>query len=88
VGFKLSQQQSHQLKLAHLNVTILMLSIIYYFCHKSLKMETTKKSTGLYWILFFLSLIAFVVVYKVGGGYCSMVLPFILTFFVKAMDLL
>jgi hypothetical protein len=51
-------------------------------------METTKKSTGLYWILFFLSLIAFVVVYMVGGGYCSMVLPFILTFFVKAMDLL
>jgi hypothetical protein len=51
-------------------------------------METTKKSTGLYWILFFASLAASVIVYKVGGGYCSMVLPFNVTFFAKAMDLL
>jgi hypothetical protein len=51
-------------------------------------METTKKSTGLYWILFFVSVAAFVLVYAVGGGYCSMVLPFIVTFFAKAMDLM
>ncbi|MDO9373121.1 MAG: hypothetical protein V4725_13630 [Bacteroidota bacterium] len=51
-------------------------------------METSKKSTGLYWILFFLSLIAAVLVYIVGGGYSSMVLPFIVTFFAKAMDLM
>jgi hypothetical protein len=50
--------------------------------------ETTKKSTGLYWLLFFASVVAAVVVYKVGGGYCSMVLPFICTFFAKAMDLM
>ncbi len=51
-------------------------------------METTKKSTGLYWILFFASLVAAVLVYMVGGGYCSMVLPFIVTFFAKALDLM
>jgi hypothetical protein len=51
-------------------------------------METSKKSTGLYWILFFLSLGAAVLVYVVGGGYSSMVLPFIVTFFAKAMDLM
>jgi hypothetical protein len=50
--------------------------------------ETTKKSTAIYWILFFLSVAAFFIVYKVGGGYCSMVLPFVCTFFAKAMDLM
>lgn len=53
-----------------------------------LVMETTKKSTGLYWILFFVSVIASVIVYKVGGGYASMVLPFNVTFFAKALDLM
>ena len=51
-------------------------------------METTKKSTGLYWILFFISIAVSVVTYKVGGGYVSMILPFNVTFFAKAMDLL
>jgi len=51
-------------------------------------MENTKKSTGLYWILFFVSIAAAIFVYMVGGGYSSMVLPFITTFFAKAMDLM
>jgi hypothetical protein len=51
-------------------------------------MESTKKSTGLYWILFFASVAAFFGVYAIGGGYCSMVLPFNCTFFAKAMDLM
>jgi hypothetical protein len=49
---------------------------------------TTKKSTGLYWVLFFLSVASFFFVYHIGGGYCSMTLPFICTFFAKAMDLM
>jgi hypothetical protein len=55
---------------------------------KKLTMESTKKSTGLYWILFLLSVAGFFFVYKIGGGYCSMVLPFNVTFFAKAMDLM
>lgn len=51
-------------------------------------MTTSKKSTALYWILFFVSVIAFFGVYKIGGGYCSMVLPFNTTFFAKALDLM
>ncbi|MCW3091327.1 MAG: hypothetical protein JWP81_2396 [Ferruginibacter sp.] len=51
-------------------------------------MDTAKKSTGTYWILFFVSLVASVVVYKIGGGYSSMVLPFNLTFLVKALDIM
>jgi len=66
-----------------------ILFVLYYFCQNSFKMaETTKKSTALYWVLFFLSIAAFFGVYAVGGGYCSMVLPFVCTFFALAMDLM
>lgn len=52
-------------------------------------METTKKKTGLYWVLFLLSVAAFFgVLYSPLGAYCSMVLPFNTTFFAKALDLL
>jgi len=51
-------------------------------------MESAKKSTGLYWILFFASLVVSVIVYKVGGGYASMILPFNVTFFAKALNLM
>ncbi len=52
-------------------------------------METTvKKSRTKYWILFFISVAAFFGVYAIGGGYCSMVLPFVITWFSMAMDLM
>lgn len=51
-------------------------------------METTKKSTGLYWILFLASVAAFFFVYKIGGGYCSLVLPFNTTFLAKALNIM
>ena len=50
--------------------------------------SSTKKYTGLYWVLFLLSVAAFFFVYSIGGGYCSMVLPFNCTFFDKAMYLM
>ena len=55
---------------------------------KKSSMENVKKSTGLYWVLFFASIAAFFGVYQVGGGYCSMVLPFNVTFFAMAMRLM
>lgn len=51
-------------------------------------METTKKSTGKYWVMFVLSVAAFFAVYVVAGGYCSMVLPFVVTSFAAALDLM
>jgi len=51
-------------------------------------METTRKNTALYWIIFFLSVIAFFVVLDVKGEWVTLTLPFICTFFAKAMDLL
>lgn len=52
-------------------------------------METTKKKTGLYWVLFLASVAAFFIVLQSPiGSYCSMVLPFNVTFFAKALDLM
>jgi hypothetical protein len=51
-------------------------------------MDTTKKSAGLYWVLFLLSIVGLVVTYMFAGGYASMVLPFNFTFFAKALDLM
>lgn len=58
------------------------------FAETNVKMENKKRPTGLYWLLFFASLAAFWGVYQIGGGYCSMVLPFNVTFFAMAMDLM
>ena len=52
-------------------------------------METAaKKSRGIYWILFFISVLVFFVTYHFAGGYCSMILPFVVTWFAMAMDLM
>lgn len=51
-------------------------------------METTKKMTGLYWLLFLASIAAFFGVYAVAGGYCSLILPFNCTFLCKALDIM
>ncbi len=59
------------------------------YLQKLLKMETTKKRTGLYWILFILSVVLFfVVLYSPYGSWVSMVLPFNITFFALALDLM
>jgi hypothetical protein len=52
------------------------------------KMEKEKKSTGKHWVIFLLSTVAFFVTYIYAGGYCSMVLPFVVTSFAMALDLL
>ena len=59
------------------------------YLHKIIKMETTKKRTGLYWVLFLLSVAAFfIVLMSPIGSYVSMVLPFNTTFLAKALDLM
>lgn len=52
-------------------------------------MQTTKKKTGLYWIYFLISVVAFFgLLYSPWGSYCSMILPFNTTLLAKALDLL
>jgi hypothetical protein len=59
------------------------------YLQKSFKMETAKKRTGLYWILFLLSVVLFfVILYSPYGSWVSMVLPFNVTFFALALDLM
>jgi hypothetical protein len=59
-----------------------------YICASKNHMENTKKYTGLYWILFILSVIAFIGLYQVIGGVSILVLPFNCTFFAKALDIM
>lgn len=51
-------------------------------------MDTARKQTGLYWILFILSVIAFFVTLEFKGELVTLTLPFVCTFFAKAMDIL
>lgn len=62
--------------------------VLPYICKNKKVMTTAKKSTGLYWILFFVSIAVFFGVYAVAGGYCSMILPFNITLFALALDLM
>ena len=51
-------------------------------------METTKKSTGKYWLLFFASLAGAAVVWITIPQIITLTLPFICTFFAKAMNIM
>ncbi|HWK06559.1 MAG TPA: hypothetical protein VNS58_23150 [Puia sp.] len=51
-------------------------------------MEQQKKYTGLYWLLFFLSTAAFIWSIEAKFEYMTLILPFVCTSFVKAMDIM
>jgi hypothetical protein len=51
-------------------------------------MEQTKKNTGIYWVLFFLFTALFGIAVAKHFEYLTMILPFVCTFFVKAMDIM
>jgi predicted nucleic acid-binding Zn ribbon protein len=66
------------------------LSIISYLRAKSVtKMERQrKKSTGLYWFLFLASTAALIFAIAVHFEYLTLILPFQVTFFAKALDIM
>jgi hypothetical protein len=51
-------------------------------------MQTTKKNTGLWWLLFFASTAALIIAIVGHWEWLTLILPFQCTSFVKAMDLL
>jgi hypothetical protein len=51
-------------------------------------MTTTSKNKGIYWIGFFVSTAALLFAIFTGWEYLTMILPFMCTFFVKAMDII
>jgi hypothetical protein len=51
-------------------------------------MEQQKKSTVAYWLLFFISSAALIWAIASHFSYLTLILPFVCTSFVKAMDLM
>jgi len=51
-------------------------------------MEAKHKSKGLYWILFFISSAALIFAIAVHWPWLTMIIPFVTTFFVMAMDII
>jgi uncharacterized membrane protein len=51
-------------------------------------MEQQKKYKGLYWLLFFISAACFITAIYLHFSYLTFILPFVGTFFVKAMDII
>jgi hypothetical protein len=59
-----------------------------YFCAKFSVMQVRKKSKGLYWLLFFISTAALCVAIAAHWPWLTLILPFVTTFFVLAMDII
>ena len=51
-------------------------------------MEVRKKNKGLYWLLFFISTAALVFANASHWPWLTLILPFVTTFFVLAMDII
>jgi hypothetical protein len=51
-------------------------------------MEQRSKYLGLYWLLFFISTACFIFAIAMKFEYLMFILPFVGTFFVKAMDII
>ena len=58
------------------------------FLRKFYPMEVRKKNKGLYWLLFFISTAALVVAIITHWPWLTLLLPFVTTFFVLAMDII
>jgi hypothetical protein len=51
-------------------------------------MEVKRKSTGLYWLLFFISTAALLFAVFTNWPWLTLIMPFVCTFFVLAMDII
>ena len=58
------------------------------FAKTTIDMEQSKNYRGLYWILFFASTAALVIAVITHWEWLTLLLPFVTTSFVKAMDLM
>ncbi|MFD2524963.1 hypothetical protein ACFSQD_04025 [Flavihumibacter stibioxidans] len=51
-------------------------------------METQKKNTAMWWLTFFVSTAALLAAIYLHWEYLTMIIPFVCTSFVKAMDII
>lgn len=69
--------------------SLLMYVNFHYFRSKIYEtMETPRKSLGKYWMLFFASLVGAALIWIFIPQMITLSLPFICTFFAKAMDIM
>jgi hypothetical protein len=62
-------------------------SVLTYFCVNS-DLMAQKKNSAAYWLLFFVSTAAFIAAWASHFEYLTLILPFVATSFVKAMDIM
>jgi hypothetical protein len=58
------------------------------FLRKNYPMEVRNRNKGLYWLLFFISTAALVFAIYTHWPWLTLILPFLTTFFVLAMDII
>jgi divalent metal cation (Fe/Co/Zn/Cd) transporter len=58
------------------------------FLPKLQLMEMKKRNKGLYWILFLISFVAFGIAIFTHWPWLTLIIPFVTTFFVLAMDII
>jgi hypothetical protein len=61
--------------------------VLAYFCQNFSPMEMQKRNKNLYWILFFVSLAVLLFTIATNWPWLTLVMPFVFTFFVLAMDI-
>lgn len=66
----------------------LRFAILPYFCEKFLLMEIQRRNKGLYWILFFISVAVLILAVATHWPWLTLIMPFVFTFFVLAMDII
>jgi uncharacterized membrane protein YjjP (DUF1212 family) len=59
-----------------------------YFCGNFSTMEQTKKYTGIWWLVFLASTAALIFAVYTHWEWLTLILPFVTTSFVKAMDIM
>lgn len=64
------------------------LRFVHYVCKNFQHMEVKKKSRGLYWLIFFVSTFALLFAIWSHWPWLTLIIPFVCTSFVLAMDLM
>ena len=68
--------------------TVLFLAVIFANNLNPIVMQTARKNTGIYWLIFFISTALFIVAIIFHFSYLTLLLPFMCTAFVKAMNII
>ena len=69
-------------------LTLVQYRISIKFAQQRFLMEQQKKNTGAFWLLFFVSTGCFLWAVAAHFEYLTLILPFVFTSFVKAMDIM